>query len=108
MSSATITLLPPIGRQAQPAELVWEEPPADGRARNGQYAPIASALRQQPCRWACIRTYTREQARRGWHFASQINAGKYADFRTGFEARSRTVDGHVRVYVRYLGTEDGA
>lgn len=100
MSIASITTLrtdtPP-----QPSGLVWEEPPAKA-GRPGRYAGIAAALKERPGQWAVIRTYPSEQARRGWGFASQIREGKLIDFRNGFEAAARTVEGQVRVYVRFV------
>lgn len=103
MSTASITIL----RDDQPeraAGLVWETPP-DTHHRPGKYATIAAALRERPGQWAVIRTYPSDQAKRGWGFANTIREGKLVDFRDGYEAAARTVEGHVRVYVRYMPTE---
>lgn len=99
MSTASITLI----RDDQPqraAGLVWEEPPNKNH-RPGKYAAIAAALRERPGQWAVIRTYPAEQSKRGWGFANTIREGKLVDFRHGFESCARTVDGQVRVYVRF-------
>ena len=98
MSNATITLL--RDDVPRPAELVWEEPPAT-HGRPGKYAAIAAALKARPGQWAVLRTYPAHESKRGWGFAGAIRDGKLIDFRDGFEALARTVDGQVRVYVRY-------
>ncbi|WP_109507309.1 hypothetical protein [Nocardioides speluncae] len=100
MSVASITIL--RDQVAKPAGLVWEDPPAKD-SKPGRYAAIAAALRERPNSWAVIRTYPADQGKKGWGFASSIRNGKYLDFRHGFEASARTVDGQVRVYVRYVG-----
>lgn len=101
MTATPITVL--RDRTPQPAGLVWEEPPT--RTRPGKYAPIAAALRENPGRWAVLRTYPTTQGKRAWGFATAIRQGKFADLRQGFEACARTVDDQVRVYIRYTGED---
>lgn len=98
MTIASITTL--RDTQPQPAGLVWENPPAK-TGRPGKYAHIAAALRERPGDWAIIRTYPAEQSKRAWGFANTLREGKLIDFRHGYEAAARTIDGQVRVYVRY-------
>lgn len=98
MSTASITIL--RDTNPAPAGLVWEEPPTQ-KGRPGKYATIAAALKERPGKWAVLRTYPSEHAKRGWGFANTIREGKLIDFRDGFEAAARTVDGQVRVYVRF-------
>ncbi|MGH3498213.1 MAG: hypothetical protein ACRDP1_12200 [Nocardioidaceae bacterium] len=98
MTTATITILRDDDGP-RPAGLVWETPP-DTRTKPGKYAAIARALRDHPGEWAILRTYP-TGSRRGWGFAGAIRQGKLADLRSGYEAVARTVDGQIRVYVRY-------
>lgn len=101
MTAAPITTLRAVA--PTPAGLMWENPPQ--KTPVGAYAEIAEALRQNPNRWAVIKTFPVSESKRGWGFAGSIRSGKLLDFREGFEANARTVDGQVRVYVRFVGAE---
>lgn len=96
--SATITVLQ--DRSVVPDGLVWENPP-EKTNKPGKYAGLAAALKANPGKWAVVRTYTSGEGKRAWGFAGAIRSGKFADLRDGFESVARTIDGQVRVYVRY-------
>jgi hypothetical protein len=97
--SAAITLLQPT--EPTPVGLVWENPPTPTR-NTGKYVAIAAALKNNPGRWAVIRSFDKAQSKRAWAFSGTINRGKLVDFREpSFECIARTVGNEVRVYVRY-------
>ncbi|MGW7785982.1 hypothetical protein CFC35_05460 [Streptomyces sp. FBKL.4005] len=87
------------------SEFRFEEPPADARTtkRGHDHFKAAAALREQPGRWALIRTTPTSQAARS--AAHQIRDGRINAYLPAgsFDATSRTVDGEFRVYARYIG-----
>jgi hypothetical protein len=89
--------------------LVKEVPPniARGRTAESKYSDIADDLKADPGEWYRIG----ENLKTGT-LATGINNGKLVAFRTEegrFEARSRTVDGSVSVWARYVppGEDEG-
>jgi hypothetical protein len=82
--------------------LVKEVPPniARGRTAESKYSDIADDLKADPGEWYRIG----ENLKTGT-LATGINNGKLVAFRTDegrFEARSRTVNGSVSVWARYV------
>jgi hypothetical protein len=82
--------------------LVKEVPPniARGRTAESKYSDIAEKLKADPGEWYRIG----ENLKTGT-LATGINNGKLVAFRTDegrFEARSRTVNGSVSVWARYV------
>jgi hypothetical protein len=90
------------------SEIVFEEPPQDGRRTSGRdHAGIARSLKDRPGEWAKI--YTSETSNPASTSAWQIRAGLLVPYRPAgaFEAVSRKVDGKYRVYARFVGGSDG-
>ena len=93
----------------KPAEMAWEDPPiakvgAPGSADN---AALAASLRENPGRWAKVRTYEKARSAAASSYAGYIAHGTTVAFRGGgFEAVSRVVGDETHVYARYVGTGD--
>lgn len=87
--------------------LRWEDPPPErrgGRPSNRFPAElVALDLRRNPGRWAVV-----EEAPNRLSLASQIRDGLYPAFRPAgsFEAVSRSLEGVVVTYARYVGVDD--
>ena len=96
-----------MSMELNPAEIVWEDPPAR-RRRGGtaRYTQAAAALRANPNQWAVIRRWPKEHIGRAGNFATSIKKDVLVDFRGGFEAIARTVGDEARVYARFVGTGD--
>lgn len=94
------------------ADIQWEEPPAHailgpGQHR-GRYAEIATALRENPGRWALLPSPTGERTEKGAAATAQnIRRGKVKGFEAGQKVFETAVDG-VKVYVRVKPDVDEA
>jgi hypothetical protein len=85
------------------SEIVFEEPPQDGRNRSGRdHAGTAEALRARPGEWAKV--FTCDGTNPAGTAAWQIRTGRLAPYRPSgaFEAMSRNGD----VYARFVGGGD--
>lgn len=84
------------------SELRWGEPPP-GRRGLIDWPAVAVSLRAEPGRWAIIQVCRSPAA--ASNLARRVRDGSYSAFRPvgAFEAVSRTVDGEIRVYARYVG-----
>lgn len=74
--------------------IVWQDPPADGRSR---WAEVANALRARPGQWALVASGASSS------LATQIRSGRRVAFRPArsFEATSRKrPDGKYDIYAR--------
>lgn len=83
--------------------LIFEDLPASPADRI-DWQHVGATLRERPNEWARIGSYPSRSS--AATIAYQINHGKKHArlFAYGrFEAKSRTVDGECRVYVRYVG-----
>ena len=94
------------------ADIQWEEPPAHaivgpGQQR-GKYAEIATALRENPGRWALLPSPTGDRTEKGAAATAQnIRRGKVKGFEDGQKVFETAVDG-VKVYVRVKPDVDEA
>lgn len=86
-------------------DIVWEEPPADGRGprQAGHLEPFAAALRDHPGQWARYPVALTEKSTS--NAAVRIKTGSALSFGPAgaFEAVTRNVDGTRVLYVRYVG-----
>ena len=100
--TAAITLV--RQHDTQPAGLVFvDELPTP--KRDGKYAAIAAGLREQPGRWALVKTYDPDEKHLAWRFVNAINSGKYVDMRDGFRAKTIPDGRTTRVYATYMPAE---
>lgn len=95
-------------------DITWEEPPPHAKRpgsgqKPGRYAKIATALRQNPGRWALIGKATSEKSAEGT--ANNIRRGKVKGFELPEDSDASfdvAVD-EFKIYVRYLeDAEEGA
>jgi len=89
--------------QSAPVAFIDGEPPTSRRQSKYDHDGIAAALQENPGQWAEVpMDDSTDQARRG--LAASIRQGDAAYAPPGaFEGKSRTVDGEVKVFARYVG-----
>lgn len=104
MTAAPITLV--RNHDTQPAGLVFvDELPT--KKRSGKYAATAAGLRENPGRWAVVKTFTAVDKHKAWAFANVVNSGKLLDFPKGtFRATAISDNDATRVYVRYQPAQE--
>lgn len=85
------------------SELIWEEPPArTSWSVRRDHVAIAAQLKSHPGQWAIIEAGERNNIN---NVAMRIKGGVLPAYRPAgaFEAVTRTKDGEVCVYARYVG-----
>lgn len=80
----------------------WEDPPPRHVSPRKNWAAIAAELMSNPKHWAVVEVGTRPMVA---GVVQQINHGRLLAFRPvgHFEACTRTNDGEMVVYARYIG-----
>lgn len=83
-------------------DITWTDPPTNPRGgRRRVWETRLAPLRERPGQWARLDDC---QGKRAYNVGQQLRKGGFAGIDpTEFEAISRTVDGTVYLFVRYIG-----
>ena len=83
----------------------WGEPPNNRRGPSVKHGALAAELKTRPGVWA--HALTVGTARSAASTAQAVRSARLSAYAPAgsFDARSRTVSGEYRIYIRYLGGE---
>jgi hypothetical protein len=86
----------------------WSNPDAV-RASKSTYSEEADELRDNPGKWGVVKEFPKARVQSATALQQQIRTGVIRAFRPvgHFESKTRTVDGTVMVFGRFIGGENG-